>query len=275
MTKQIKIHNVADLVHAVKTATAESTSQGTGDALWFRGQSNAAWDLQAALWRSDPAGTHTTGDERNLTHRFRTRAASRRVTTPEYGHHANWLSLMQHYGLPTRLLDWSRSPLIAAFFAVQKYLSSVKGAPEDASVWALSPIELNKRFLEHALTPALESKMCRHLVIPAFRNLDSSEGLERALKKGPVCAAMATETDQRMFVQQGCFTVHSPSAPPLQNWNEIGDILWKFVIPKRRVGDFARELDILGFRQGDIFPDLENLAGELKQTYPANSFGPS
>ena len=53
----------------------------------------------------------------------------------------SWLTLMQHYGLPTRLLDWSESPLVALYFA----LSSDEDAKADAAVWVLNPMKLNKK----------------------------------------------------------------------------------------------------------------------------------
>jgi hypothetical protein len=272
MTESITVENVKDFIDAVGDTAAASTQRKKDRSLWFRGQNNAYWDVQAALWRRDCSVAYTTGDERNLTHRFRTRAASRRTPTHTYGDHAAWLSLMQHYGLPTRLLDWSRSPLIAAFFAVHKYLDPSTVKSSDAAIWVLSPTGLNERTINHSVTPALESKMCRHLVIPAFRDLDSPRERDRALNKGPILAAMATETDMRMFVQQGCFTVHSPHMKPMQDSEILQGILWKYVIPEARVRAFAQDLDMLGFRQGDLFPDLQNLAGDLKLAYPARSF---
>jgi hypothetical protein len=76
-------------------------------------------------------------------------------------------------------------------------------------------------------------------------------------------AVMASETDLRMFVQQGCFTVHSLQAP-ISELIGAERFLQKLVIPASVVLGFAAEIDACGFRQGDIFPDLEHLAAELK-----------
>lgn len=183
--------------------------------LWYRGHGDAAWSVQPALWRNEPQGPYTEADERNFTHRFRTRAAVRYRKTPTYDDHSAWLSLMQHYGLPTRLLDWSRSPLVAAYFAVEAYLDPPANPP-DAAIWVLSPHELNIKHAGLRVTPAINSRDCEHLVEPAFR--DPRVGLAER-RRGPVIAAMATELDLRMFVQQGCFTVHSPEAPPVGQWH--------------------------------------------------------
>jgi len=74
---------------------------------------------------------------------------------------------------------------------------------------------------------------------------------------------MANETDLRMQVQQGAFTVHS-SATPLNLMSDCDQWLKKYVIPAKCVRSMARQLDLLGFRLGDLFPDLGNLARELK-----------
>ena len=68
-------------------------------------------------------------------------------------------------------------------------------------------------------------------------------------------------------MQQGAFTVHS-SGTPLTMIAECGMWLRQFVIPANHVSAIARQLDLLGFRLGDLFPDLGNLARELTGRHP-------
>lgn len=276
---QASIYNVATVTSMRETYTVHSTGElveviGNLAArrptlpLWYRGQRDASWSVAPALWRRGERRRYSEADERNFTHRFRTRAAIRYQSTPDYDDASAWLSLMQHYGLPTRLLDWSRSPLVAAYFALESYLESPESEPRDAAIWVLSPHELNRRQGGSGVTPAIGSGDCAHLVDPAFRD-ERRNG--HSAERADVIAAMATELDMRMFVQQGCFTVHAPHSEPLEDNLLTEDILWRLLVPRDVVGTFAREMDMLGFRGGDLFPDLQNLAKELTRTYPAGS----
>jgi hypothetical protein len=221
--------------------------------VWFRGHRRHDWELGATIWRD-----YRKEDERNFTNRFRSRASNRHQWLPTYDDCAHWLSLMQHYGLPTRLLDWSRSPLIAAYFAVEKYVYDRSSEPTDACIWALEPHALNVAEGFEKVTPPIDAHMCEEMLVPAFSH--------QARENGKVLAVMAAERDVRMFVQQGCFTIHSDQTA-LDQRKHHDEYLTKLTIPARYVRRLAFEIDVCGFRKGDMFPDLANLAEELKGTY--------
>jgi hypothetical protein len=219
--------------------------------LWFRGQGSSRWDVQPAVWRR-----HNKAEEQNLTNRFRSRAPVLHQFAPEYGNWAMWLSLMQHYGLPTRLLDWTRSPLIAAYFALERYISEPAAEPEDASIWILQPHVLNATEDLGKITPSIDAKMSEKMLKPAFTH--------RAKETRKVLAAMAAERDMRMIVQQGCFTIHSDQVP-LNRRPHSEKYLNGLCIPSSSVKNMAIELKVCGYRRGSIFPDLQHLADELKE----------
>ena len=118
---------------ATLTMSMVSASRRFGNTRpWWRGQRNASWALSPTLYRLG-----FDNKEVDLNARFRLMAKARRRQVPDSSDPMGWLFLMQHYRLPTRLLDWSQSPLVALYFAVEK--------PDDgdAALWSLSPTELN------------------------------------------------------------------------------------------------------------------------------------
>ena len=100
--------------------------------LWWRGQPAAGLPLKPRAFRNSDFSVA----EYNNIHEFNRQAPIRYASWPTLRSHQ--LILMQHYGLPTRLLDWSQNLLIACYFAVNQDMPD-----QPASLWALNPYVLN------------------------------------------------------------------------------------------------------------------------------------
>ena len=123
--------------------------KGEEERLWFRGQPAAA-KLSPRIYRTEYVGPGREAqldlDEPEIRQQFQSRAiqlASGHLPEPE--RIWDWYFLMQHYGAPTRLLDWTDLPLVSLYFAVTSGESN-----EDAAVWVLDPYWLNHRLFERS-----------------------------------------------------------------------------------------------------------------------------
>jgi hypothetical protein len=244
----VEIRSVGELV----TFVAE-TCISDNRLRWFRGHRDVGWDVRPSIWRN-----YTPAEERVFTNLFRPRATLRRPVTPREDDYSAWLSLMQHYGLPTRLLDWSRSPLIAAYFAVAEYRNK-SARPDDAVIWMLDPISMNSSLRGIDLFYPIDSETAKAMLEPAFKVWKGSKD------DGDVFAVMAVEHDMRMFVQQGAFTIHA-ARDSLNARPGHSRYLRPLLIPAAAVQQMALEIFACGFRRGDLFPDLANLADEIMGT---------
>jgi len=120
-------------IKSVRDALVALDKQTVGNRpIWFRGQSKSEWELVPQLGREKKYATA----EMALIKGFRQNAVPHMTDRPKS--EWEWLFLMQHHRLPTRLLDWTENPLVGLYFALDKP-SGVDGA-----VWCLDPIALNK-----------------------------------------------------------------------------------------------------------------------------------
>jgi len=216
---------------------------------WWRGQADQNWDLVTSLYRNN-----FQENEISLTQGFRNNARPRYENPPNRDDYCSWLFLMQHYGLPTRLLDWTYSPLIAIFFTVQ----SMEYEKCDGALWALKPNMLNQmQNGQGRLLHSGSSEIQKLFYEAFFRNKIDPD--KRHL------AVSADQFDLRHYVQQSNFTIHG-SDMPLNKVDGADNFLEKYIIPSRSKKEFRINLNTLGITDDYIFPDLEHLAKSLAST---------
>ena len=107
---ELDIHSIADLAEAI----SETTDSCDGP-IWNRGHGNDSWPLIPAFYSYDPPRR----SEQALLTKFR-QSATMPVDRPALDSF-ECMFLMQHYGVPTRLLDWSEHQLVAVHFSVSSF----------------------------------------------------------------------------------------------------------------------------------------------------------
>ncbi len=235
--------------------------QGEHDASWYRGTGNARYKLVPSLFRhSSKARIEELSTlERQLTTRFVQRSQpflSRTLTN-------DWdkLFLMQHYGVPTRLLDWSENPFVAAYFALCNY----ENLKKDAAFWMCDPILWNRSALQHisysggVLDESSEQLRTYALGTDIYQ-----------MPKQPIMI-YGTYNSARIVAQRGGFALFGQGLNAMEdvymNGNYEKGCLRKITIPRDKIIDIRTSLFRKGFTESVVFPDLEGLAKELKRVF--------
>jgi hypothetical protein len=226
---------------------------------WYRGQQRKHWRLVPNLVR---LGCFDRFSEDEIREEFAIRAPalSRFESLPT----GDWdlYFLMQHYGAPTRLLDWTESPAIALYFAVRD-----NPGHYDSAVWMLDPYEMNKRVLrkEVVICPSAPGANPKDLkrVLPWLRERWS----KKEIPEFPV-AVFPTHIARRIGNQKSCFTVHGANELGFDRFTKgPNGCLKRINIPAHAVRAIRKDLQNYGIDETTIFPDLEGLGRALATSY--------
>jgi hypothetical protein len=259
MTNKVEtLKEFGDAVEAFLALTSETR--------WYRGIGDASYELRPSLFRHPLIATCKPLElEQQLLVRFRQRSIpylNQRIDD-------DWelLFLMQHHGVPTRLLDWTENPYIALYFA----LTSCKKHPKtdaypDCCVWSLDPIAWNRAVLDHiSYTDGV-------LVASDERRNAHKPGVkENVFSKKPV-AMYGSYNSPRIVAQRGTFMVFGSDVSPMESVKAgtasiTDEVLCKLVIPGGKVHAFLKSLTSIGYTDSVIFPDLDGLAREIRRGF--------
>jgi|694.fasta_scaffold41823_6 hypothetical protein len=254
-------------VHSVIEYLEQVASLAPYAELWFRGLASTEYGLSPGLvWRGAEE------DEKSYVHRFL--VSYKAMTHLRYDNPWELYALMQHHGLPTRLLDWSKSPLVALYFA----LTQDPDLDSDRMVWFIQPHSFNR------VVSGIETVFCPgSLMSPKIKEsgvaLDLDHYLPSALitdddysdllPEKPI-AIEAPLSGDRIVAQSGCFTVHGRSQHTIDHYLKENDqwppFVSSFVLKtKGKLKEFTEVLYSFGLTEDFIFRDLDSLSARIKR----------
>ncbi|MFM9956629.1 MAG: FRG domain-containing protein [Phycisphaerales bacterium] len=116
----------------------------------FRGQADASWGLDSTVQRiaRKQPGLNITSFSRRLIEEFQTESAKASVDVPAFDHDEAWGLLARHHSLPSDILDWTRSPYVAQFFAASDEIHAGPNPPARSAIWGLDLGVLDKNLFE-------------------------------------------------------------------------------------------------------------------------------
>jgi hypothetical protein len=226
----------------------------------YRGMWDASWELVSSLQRLNKNYVDV---EKHLLRNFQKYAPQNSVVFNTFW---NWLTLAQHHGLPTRLLDWSYSPFIALHFALENHLYF--NAHGDAAIWSL-----NLRKLEEAFPPAIKERFIRDGA--SSFTYEALDDLWKTLDQLHTDA----EDDFLIFFEPPSFndriinqyallsTTRNPRTITSGWLRERPHLYQKIIIPQRLKWEFRDRLDQLNITERILYPGLDGLCKWLRRWY--------
>lgn len=252
--KVVEINSVSELVSYILQNDTDSQAAHNTVRPYitlFRGHRDASWSLQPSLGRLAHQGKDIRDLEKRMLDEFKRRALPHLGNTDGFSDW-DWLGIAQHHGLPTRLLDWTESPLIALFFAFE----SSNNDADKRAVWMYQVPEKELSFTGN---------------FDENSNLDVPNQEESPFSKRTTRVFEPRQINQRITSQKGWFTVHGRSdkntLSSLDKIIRIKKCLIKFVFSDKNRIKILSDLSALGVNKYSIYPDLVGLSSSLACKY--------
>ena len=221
--------------------------------IWFRGIADESYGLEPSIYRhaGDPV------IEKQLLNRFITRAQPF-IDDKSAKTYWEWLFIMQHYGVPTRLLDWSESALISLAFSV--IYREAKHSGKNAAMWCLDPIKLNRDFVKGLRPtepiPSIIDNTVKRIAVYEDETIPVDFPIS---VYGPLNSV-------RIVAQKGVFTLFPFKEKfKLEDLEGVEKFLVKLIIPDANITEIKDQLITLGITENNVYPGLDSIAKEINR----------
>lgn len=267
--------------------------------IWFRGQSNANYQLIPSGLRilrpiEDIRGNKITNGQYSLSEgdkvtglnldkifrRFKDESLefiNGNVPVNDF----DWLFLMQHYGAPTRLLDWTTNSLVGLYFAMPEYFTindksefydSIEEeffdsglSDKGAAVFIINPNKINNESTGVKINGKFDT-IKEPIDLSLETNINFWQYYLEPMKHGtaysPICI-LPPHKDQRMINQSSVFTLHGANIWPIDYYTVFRPLIYKIFIPYRYISEIKAELREHGITHKFIYPGLDGLCKTL------------
>lgn len=286
----VKINSIQDYLDAIELYT-QKLDFLKGRTL-FRGMTDSSLPLIPKVYHreSDSRNREYAKGESDILSNFMKKSYSFLSNPPKDDDYQKWITIAQHYGIPTRILDWSEGCLVSLFFAVK-----MLDTENDGVVWALNPTRYKNWFMSY-------DEVCKK-----DRMIEDGEVLVKLSSNRNIeTAFLEAENgyqypyfyypffiDERMKTQQSVFMVWGNEKRPLdkightgiieylqrdndryikrkesktKNWND-NEFLLKLVINRKKKRHIKKQLDMCGINEYSIFPTLDSFGQYLNEQY--------
>jgi len=195
------------------------------DTTVYRGVKKSTYELVPKVGRSNFIWNHKSvkDAEKYMLTLFKQRAIPFLTFSPR--NDWEWLALAQHYGLPTRLLDWSRNPLVAAYFAVNEKTET------DSAIYVLK----SKKY-------------------PISSDEENKSPFEYSEQRKFIPAHIT----ERIIAQSGLFTIH-PNPKEPHSGNDVEKIILKNSF-RKELKNILFKYDI---HSASLFPGMDGLSEHI------------
>lgn len=236
----------------------------------FRGMADKDYKLETTLLRLRHSTAILNDIEKRLLSNFRKYAYKFFDVNYSDWH---WISVAQHHGLPTRLLDWSFSPFVAMHFATE----DLTKMDNDGIIWCINFKE-TQRFLPKDLLQILDREWANVFPIETLADLfPKFEQFDEPDKYADFLLFFEPPSlDERIVNQVALFSFTSRAELQVDEWLAMNSITYpglckKVIIPARLKWEIRDKLDQSNITERVLFPGLDGLSKWLKRWYTPKS----